>query len=147
LSGYLLDTSVLSAFAPDRPPLSQSFQTWLSETGRLETWYVPVVAAAEIQRGVAKLRRSGGAQRAERLERWLDRLLVAFGERALHVDSAVARRAGEIDDMAVARGRYPGFADILIAATAAEHGLTVLTANNRHFTPLGIANFNPFAVE
>ena len=35
-------------------------------------------------------------------------------------------------------------ADQLIAATALEHGLTVVTRNLRHFTPTGVASFNPW---
>jgi predicted nucleic acid-binding protein len=147
LSGYLLDTSVLSVFAPDRAALSAAFQAWLSYNGRRQTWYIPAIAAAEVQKGVAKLRRAGGLQRAERLERWLDSLLAEFDERVLPVDSAVARRAGEMEDMAIALGRNPGLPDILIAATALEHDLTILTANNRHFDVLKVANLNPFEAE
>jgi hypothetical protein len=33
--------------------------------------------------------------------------------------------------------------DILIAATAIEHGLTVATYNAAHFTPTGVAVFTP----
>ncbi|WP_244876980.1 PIN domain-containing protein [Acidocella facilis] len=38
----------------------------------------------------------------------------------------------------------PGFADIIIAATAQHHGLTILTRNLRHFEPLGAAVHDPF---
>lgn len=38
----------------------------------------------------------------------------------------------------------PGFEYIAIAATAAAHGFTVLTANERHFAPLGVTVVNPF---
>jgi predicted nucleic acid-binding protein len=34
-------------------------------------------------------------------------------------------------------------ADLLIAATALEHGLTVVTRNMRHFEPTGVAVLNP----
>ena len=145
MSGYLLDTSVLSAFAPDRPELPSAFKGWLSAVGRHQTWYVPAIAAAEVQKGVAKLRRAGGIQRAARLEQWLERLLSEFGERVLPIDSATARTAGSMEDSAIARGRNPGLSDILIAATAAEHDLVVLTANSRHFEALEVAHFNPFA--
>ncbi|MBZ9695842.1 MULTISPECIES: type II toxin-antitoxin system VapC family toxin [unclassified Mesorhizobium] len=147
MNGYLLDTSVLSVFAPDRAALPPAFQTWLSHTGRRHTWYIPAIAAAEVQKGVAKLRRAGGTQRAERLERWLDSLLDEFDERLLSVGSAIARRAGEMEDMAIALGRNPGLPDILIAATALVHDLTILTANNRHFDALKVASLNPFEAE
>ncbi|MDE2824039.1 MAG: type II toxin-antitoxin system VapC family toxin, partial [Chloroflexota bacterium] len=35
-------------------------------------------------------------------------------------------------------------ADLLIAATALEHGLTVVTGNIRHFEPTGVTTLNPF---
>ena len=147
MNGYLLDTSVLSVFAPDRAALSPAFQAWLSHTGRRQTWYIPAIAVGEVQKGVAKLRRAGGVERAERLERWLDSLLVEFDERVLSVGSAIARRAGEMEDVVIALGRNPGLPDILIAATALEHDLTVLTANNRHFDTMKVANLNPFEAE
>ena len=38
-------------------------------------------------------------------------------------------------------------ADLLIAATALERGLTVVTRNLRHFTPTGVAIINPWHEE
>jgi hypothetical protein len=38
-------------------------------------------------------------------------------------------------------------ADLLIAATALERGLTVVTRNLRHFTPTGVATLNPWTEE
>lgn len=52
-----------------------------------------------------------------------------------------------MEDAAIARGRSPGLPDILIAATALEHDLTILTANTRHFDVLKVANLNPFGTE
>ena len=33
---------------------------------------------------------------------------------------------------------------MMIAASALEHGLTVVTRNVRHFEPTGVQTFNPF---
>jgi len=52
-----------------------------------------------------------------------------------------ARYAGAILDRA--RAHDPGFEDIAIAATAAARGFTILTANERHFMPLGVPVINP----
>ena len=64
---------------------------------------------------------------------WLDRLLDWYGERVLPVDSATARRWGRLSATLGHEG-----ADLLIAATALEHGLTVVTRNVRHFEPTGV---------
>jgi hypothetical protein len=37
-----------------------------------------------------------------------------------------------------ANGQVPGFADVIIAATAQKRGLTVLSRDVRHFVPLGV---------
>ncbi len=65
--------------------------------------------------------------------------------RTMQVREAKARRAGTMEDAAIAGGRSPGLPDILIAATALEHELTVLTTNCRHFEVFEVANLNPFA--
>lgn len=48
-----------------------------------------------------------------------------------------------MSDTAFSRGRHPGVLDILIAATAQAHDLTLLTRNVRHFEPLGIEVVDP----
>jgi predicted nucleic acid-binding protein len=143
MSGYLLDTSVLSTFAPDRPPIPKLLQDWIVEQGRREMLFMPSIVIMEIQRGIAKLRRSGAIERPQRLERWLDLLLTEFGQRIINLDIAVAREAGRLEDAAIARGRHPGVADVLIAATARSHGLQVLTTNLKHFSGLDVPHFNP----
>jgi predicted nucleic acid-binding protein len=68
----------------------------------------------------------------------LDRVLGWYGDRILPVDVALARRWGQLS----ATLGHDG-ADLLIAATALEHGLTVVTRNMRHFEPTGVAVLNP----
>lgn len=141
MSGYLLDTSVLSALAPGRTP-SPDLARWLR--ARTDRLFLPAIAVAEVEAGLAKLRRQGAAARAEALSAWLDAVLDAYGERVLPLDAAAARVAGRLSDAALAQGRHPGFADVAIAAIAQVHDLLLLTANARHFAPLGVPHADPF---
>jgi predicted nucleic acid-binding protein len=58
---------------------------------------------------------------------------------AFFLDVAVALAAGEMADAATAKGRDRRFADILIAATANAHGLTLVTRNIKPFEHLDVA--------
>lgn len=140
--GYLLDTSVLSAFAPDRAAVSPELGIWLRAAS--DRLFVPCIAVAELEQGIAKLHRAGGVARAARLSIWLDGLLKHYGDRVLPLDAAVSRVLGRMADAAVASGQHPGFPDAAIAALAKHHALLVLTRNTRHFDVLGVANADPF---
>ena len=61
-----------------------------------------------------------------------------YGERILAVDLSAARRWGRLSD-----GLGHESADLLIAATALEHGLTVVTRNVRYFEPTGVPVLDP----
>jgi toxin FitB len=145
LSRYLLDTSFLSIFAPDRPPISRHLQKWVAEERERSTWYISSIVVVEVERGIAKLNRTGGHSKAVRITGWFERMLIDFDERILSVDREVAKEAGRLEDAAIALGRNPGLADVLIAATARLHGLSVLTANTRHFAVLNVPHFNPLS--
>lgn len=140
-SGYLLDTSVLSLLAPDRPAQANDFADWLR--AHADALYFTAVSVAEIEQGICKLRRAGGVERAARLTEWLDRLLANAADRLLPFDGGVGRIAGALSDQAMAAGRHPGFADVAIAATAITHDLVLLTRNTKHFEPLGVAFADP----
>jgi len=57
---------------------------------------------------------------------------------------STARIAGAMSDRARGLGQAPGFADIIVAATARHRGLTILSRNIRHMQPLGVAVIDPF---
>jgi predicted nucleic acid-binding protein len=124
--------------------VSASLRDWLQ--AHHQTLYLPAVAIAEIAQGIGKLRRVGGAERADRLDRWLDGLLASYTERILPLDAQAARLAGQISDAAIAQGCHPGFADVAIAALAQNAGLLLLTCNLKHFQPLGVACADPLSV-
>jgi predicted nucleic acid-binding protein len=97
-----------------------------------------VVTIGEVERGIAKQQRLDPAF-AQRLADWLDGTLRYYATRILAVDLGTARRWGRLSDTYGHAG-----ADILIAATAIEHGLAVVTRNVRHFEGTGVALVNPF---
>ena len=132
---FLLDTVVLSELRKrDRNP---NVVRWL--TGKAtDDIFLSAVTIGEIERGIVRQRGKDPAF-AEALESWLDRTIQIYGDRILPVDTQTARRWGSLS----ARIGNDG-ADLLIAATALEHGLTVVTRNIRHFEPTGVALIDPF---
>ena len=144
MTGWLVDSDVLSAFAPGKPLLPAETSAWFEE--RTLALFLPAIAVVEIEAGIAKLQRIGNRRRAEELRSWFDRILVLYSDRVLPFDLDAARLAGIMSDNAQGKGRHPGFADVAIAAIAQSRKLTVLTANLRHFRPLGVEALNPLAV-
>ena len=141
MSGFLVDTSVLSLTAPDRPGAPREVEEWLLSHGpRL---HLSVMSLVEIEQGVSKLERQGSTKRVERLSTWLEVTTRKYRRRILGVDEALAGAIGRLSDHAFAVGRHPGWADIIIGATAQVHSLTLLTRNTRHFQPLGIDAVDP----
>lgn len=141
-NGYLLDTSVVSVLAPGREAsVTTSLRAWMQ--AHHKELFLPCIAVAEMAQGIGKLRRAGGAERADRLDRWLDGLLAAYADRIVPLDAQAARLAGHISDAAIAKGCHPGFADVAIAALAQNAGLLLLTCNIKHFEPLGVACVDP----
>jgi predicted nucleic acid-binding protein len=138
---YLVDTNVLSAGAPGKA-IAPELVDWMDDhSARL---FLSAVTVAEIEDGIAKARRTGATKKATALAAWLQTLLHLYSDRILIFDVAVARVAGALSDRARGRGHAPGFADIVIAATAVHHDLTILTRNRKHFDQLDVAILDPF---
>jgi toxin FitB len=137
-----VDTNVISASAPSKAVSKAELLKWMDDhSARL---YLSAVTVAEIEDGIAKARRERARRKAADLTAWLDTLLHLYGDRVLAFDVGAARIAGALSDLARSKGLAPGFADIVIGATARVHQLIILTRNVRHFAPLGIPTINPF---
>jgi predicted nucleic acid-binding protein len=137
---YLLDTNIVSANAPAKRRVgSEAFAAWIREHSK--RLYISTVTVAEIEAGIARAFRIHATTKAERLRHWLAAVEQFYAGRVLSFGVEEARQAGAILDRA--RAHRPGFEDIAIAATASAHGFTVLTANERHFAPLGVPLINP----
>lgn len=130
----LVDTNVLSELPRPRP--HPKVLRWLES---LERIHISVVTLEELAFGVA--RAPAGAR--SRLAQWLD-LLLESKPVLLDVTAAVARASGELRAARQAHGRRVAQADMLIAATALTHGLTLATRNTRDFEACGVTVIDPF---
>jgi toxin FitB len=130
----LVDTNVLSELA--RPQPDAGVLKWLKAYQQHSNCFmISAVTIDELAFGVA--RRPSAA-----LQAWLD------GFMGLHdvvaITGEIARQAGELRARLAAQGHTRTQADMLIAATAQRHGLTLVTRNVRDFDQCGIAVLDPF---
>ena len=129
---FLLDTNIISAIAPTKKQDRADLVDWLDRAG--DRLFLSVITASEIVRGIAKAEREGAIRKAAVLHEWWLTIEHLYSDRVLPFDLKAAHAAGAMLDRA--RAHDPGFEDVAIAAIAEVHGLTVLTANERHFLPL-----------
>lgn len=143
MSGFLLDTNAISAFAPSRSKPSQAFATWMDEQERSDSIYISAVTIHEIRKGIRLLEQRGATAKAEVLGIWLLGLISVYSDNILPLDAAVAQISGELEAVALSAGHAPGAADAMIAGTAKAHGLTVITNNLKDFSPFSVAAQSP----
>lgn len=137
---YLLDTNVISEWVKPRP--DARVVEWLSGVNEDEV-FLSVITLGEIRLGVERL---GAGARRSKLEQWLLQELPArFEGRLLEVDEAIANVWGVLLDRARRAGASLGAVDGFFAATAAVHGLTLVTRNTRDFRQLGISLLDPWS--
>jgi len=140
VSRFLIDTNVLSELVRRAEPDSR-VKEWF-EIAAPDSLYASVLTFAEIRRGIELLPES---KRRPQLEYWLDHeLLEAFETRLLTVTKIIADRWAVLSAQAQRRGAPLANIDGLLAATAVEHGLTVVTRNLKDFSGLGVATINPW---
>jgi predicted nucleic acid-binding protein len=132
---FLIDTVALSELR--RRQRNPSVVAWF-ERQRTTDLFLSVVTIGEIERGIAR-QRATDPDFAPVLAAWLDRVLALYGERVLPFDLRTARRWGLLSALL-----GNDSADLMIAATALEHGLTVVTRNVSDFAPTGAAVLDPF---
>jgi len=137
---FLLDTSFVSELVKATP--DEGVTAWLSQQDE-DSMYLSVLTIGELEKGIRRLRPSA---RRDRLRAWLTRDLVArFAERLLPIDVPIVVRWGTITADAEKRGVPVPVIDSLIAATALEHGFSVVTRNVSDFERCGVTCVNPWA--
>jgi toxin FitB len=139
MTGWLLDTDILSELRRPRPePKVLAF----IEAQPLELLNVSAVTLAEIRFGIELLPDAG---RRSELNAWLThRVRPMFEQRVLAVTEDIMFKWR----LLVEEGRKAGHTfsqpDLIIAATAQHHGLTVVSRDTADYIKARIAVFNPW---
>ncbi len=133
---YLIDTNILSELRRKEP--NAGVEEWFSQRPAT-TLYVSVLTLGEIRKGIDMLQ---DGDRKFALLDWLNIDLPSFFiGRILIVDASVADRWGR---MTAKVGRPIRAIDSLLAATAIQHGLKLVTRNDRDFEFSGLEVINPW---
>ena len=139
MTAFLLDTNVISELIKPKP--EPKVATWIDDTDE-ELLFLSVLTLGEIRKGVVLLPRSA---RRVALEAWLGKELpLRFFGRTLFIDQVVADRWGHLSGLTSARGIHVGVIDGLLAATAIQHNLTLVTRNTKDVAATGVTLFNPW---
>ena len=130
----LADTNVISELMRRQP--NPGALAWRDMTDAMHGQVtISVITVDEIFYGL--LRKPNAALLA-----WFDSFIAR--NQVLDITEVIARRAGEMRGLLATRGQVRSQADMLIAATAQVHALTLVTRSVRDFDGCGIAVLNPF---
>lgn len=132
----LLDTCVIAEYKRQAP--DAKVMKWLASQIE-ESLFLSVLTIGEIEKGIVKL---SASKRKTDLEDFLEVLLSRFDRRVFSLDTAILRRWGSLTGGLERKGRVLPIIDSLLAATALEHDLTIVTRNTDDFTGTGARVLN-----
>lgn len=132
---HLVDTNVLSELARPRP--APAVLRWFAA---LDAVAISVVSVEELAYGVAR----APAARRPKLAAWFE-ALIGTVDNIFDVTPAIGRASGEVRAARDTAGRPASQSDMLIAATALVHGLTLATRNIADFDGCGVVVVDPFS--
>lgn len=133
---YLLDTNFISELRKNERA-NRGVQAWALANDPAQT-AISVITIGEIREGIEDCRARDLPQ-AKAIEKWLAEQIALFGENLLPVTLDIAGRWGRL----MSATRLPD-TDLLLAATALEHDLTVITRNVADFKGTGVRILNPW---
>ena len=128
---YLCDTNIVSELMRHRP--DPNVRAW---SRQISQFAISVITVDEISFGLHR------KKLVDRIE-WLSGFIEDSCD-VIPIDYSVGARAGQIRGQLTCKGIVRSQPDMLIAATAWAHDLTLATRNIRDFEGTGIALFNPF---
>jgi hypothetical protein len=140
---WLLDTNILSEIRRLKPEPKVLRFIASSPLGQL---YVSVVTLAELRFGIHLLDR--GSARHSELELWLTQTIrPMFDQRVLPITEEIMLRWRILLEEGRKTGRTYSQPDLLIAATALHHGLTVVTRDRSDYDRAGVPVLNPWETQ
>ncbi|MCC7048274.1 MAG: type II toxin-antitoxin system VapC family toxin [Alphaproteobacteria bacterium] len=134
----MFDTVAVSEFA--KPVANPGLKQWLASVPD-EARRVSILTLGEIDAGVHGLPRG---KRRELLEAWAAGLTEQYAGRLLGFDLDTVRIWGRKQAVLRSKGVTVPTVDVMLAATAIQHGLDVVTRNGKHFDWCGVTVVNPW---
>jgi predicted nucleic acid-binding protein len=134
----LLDTNILAELV--KPNGNPAVHAALAEIPTANV-FLSVLTVGEIVKGIALL---PPGPKKKHLTKWLVGIESDYGDRVLSLDVETARIWGELTARAQKKGIVIPAADGLLAATALQHGLHVMTRNTKHFEASGALVVDPW---
>jgi predicted nucleic acid-binding protein len=134
---FILDTNVVSELRKGKPRPAEAVVQW-AKTQQASRLFLTSITIFELERGVLQLERKLPPQ-GSALRLWLEGIKLRFGNRVLpySFETAIICAALHVPDPRSER-------DAMIAATALQHGFTVVTRNTNDFKATGVPLLNPW---
>jgi predicted nucleic acid-binding protein len=140
VKGFLIDTCAISEFTKESPNLG--LVSWLARIDSTVV-YLSAITIGELRYGMSLV---SNQKKRSALERWLRAdVLAEFNHRILAFDSDVAERWGRLRADARKNGTPVPVIDAMIAATAVQHNLAVVSRNESDFERMGVDVVNPWS--
>ena len=134
---YVLDTNVISELRQGKPKQSIEVRTWAANKAASQL-FLTAISILEMERGVLALERKAPPQ-GSAVRAWLAGVRATFAGRILPFTEDAAILCAAMHSPNPRSDR-----DAMIAATALEHGMTVVTRNVPDFAGTGVHLINPF---
>lgn len=139
MTGWLLDTNIISEL---RRPKPEPKVTEFIRSQPLEGLFVSIVTFAEIRFGIELL---PDATRRSDLNDWLaHKVRPMFEQRVLAISEEVMFKWRLLVEDGRKAGHTFSQPDLIIAATAQHHGLTVVSRDTREYVAARVVVFNPW---
>jgi tRNA(fMet)-specific endonuclease VapC len=136
---YLLDTCVISELVAKQS--NARVLEWIDSVDP-DGVYLSVITIGEIAKGIEKLPNS---KRKQALNDWLENeLLIRFQENLIELDVNILIQWGQLNAELESNGQKMPAIDSLIAATALNRGLILVTRNVPDFDGTGVEILNPW---
>ncbi len=142
---YLLDTCIISRLRKIRNEPNDPLKQWILSHPE-GSYFLSVLTLGEIQAGISKLNEKKEEDQRKKMifEDWLlSELIPRFKNRILQVDEHTCSIWGVMKGEAAQRKRTLPVIDSLLAATAIQHNLILVTENTKDFLETGVHMVNP----
>lgn len=137
---YLLDTCILSKLRKIKSHPNKNLEFWFGKHSE-SSYFISALTIGEIQKGISKLE---NCKNKMILEDWLNgELIPRFEGRILQINMQTASIWGELCGTSQRKGLLFPVIDSLLAATAIQHHLILITENIKDFTHMEVRLFNP----